>query len=461
MSWRERLAQLRVRRNLDRRRPGSLPVLAARAGRAAWESSRLRLIASRARTGPAAASSRRELVPSSAPLPKARYVFLIGFIPERPGGRTASILNKARLFKEHAGVDSEIVMTHYTGDLDNLTTMLRDRGSLVPGVTLRRLEDYEDGGSRYGRPPDTMVTDQRRIHAQLDRMVGDDHVFLSVESRDIDRVLLTYRNPNVQQVYVVHNAHIAPPYRDPQRTLRAYRPLMLHHASAGSVVFLTHAQRADMESVLGPQDNFLVIPHAVRPAPPVDQVERDPRLVVVLAHLKHQKRIEDAITAFAQVVARVPDARLEIYGHGPEEERLQRQIDRLGLGSSITLAGYTDDPGRLYSRAALSLLTSRYEGFALVLLESQSCGCPPVSYDVKYGPSELITHGVNGILVEDGDVDAIAQEVTRLLTDDKRRDELSRAAVASVDRLRPDLVAGRWSALFNSLASTAWGAPGD
>ena len=461
MSSRKRLAQLRMRLDLDRRRPGPLPVLAARASRGAWESYRLDRIASRARPHPAAASDRRELVPSPAPFPKARYVFLIGFIPERPGGRTASILNKARLFKEHAGVDSEIVMTHFTGDLDGLTTMLRDRGALVPGVSLRRLEDYEDGGSRHERPPDELSTTRRRIHAQLDRMVGDDHVFLTVESRDIDRVLLTYRNPNVQQVYVVHNAHLAPPCHDPQRILRAYRPLMLHHASAGSVVFLTHAQRADMERVLGQQDNFFVIPHAVRPAPLVDQVERDPRLVVMLAHLKHQKRVEDAITAFAQVVARVPDARLEVYGHGPEEQRLQREIDRLGLGSSVTLAGYTDDPGRLYARAALSLLTSRFEGFALVLLESQSSGCPPVSYDVKYGPSELITHGVNGILVQDGDVDTLAQEVTRLLTDHQLREELSRAGLASVERLRPDVVAGRWSALFNSLATTAWGVPGD
>ncbi len=444
VSLRKGLAQLRVQ---------------ARGPRAALECYRLGRIAGRAGPGPAAAEDRQDLVPTSAPFPEARYVFLIGFIPERHGGRTASILNKARLFKEHAGVDSEIVMTRFQGDLDRLTTMLRDRGALVPGVTLRRLQDYEDGDRGHWRRLDKLSRTRRRIHAQLDRMVGDDHVFLNVEGRDLDRLLLTYRNPNVQQVYVLHNSHLEPPYRDPQRILRGYRPLMLHYASAGSVVLLTHAQRADMERVLGQQDNFFVIPHAVPPAPPVEAAERDPRLVVMLAGLHHQKRVKDAITAFAQVVQRVPDARLEIYGHGPEEEGLQREVDRLGLGSSITLAGYTDNPGRLYQRAALSLLTSRYEGFALVLLESLSSGCPPVSYDVKYGPSELIDHGVNGVLVEEGNVNAMAQELTRLLTDHGLRDELSRAASSSVDRLRPDVVVGRWSALFNSLASAAWGSP--
>ncbi len=460
MLWRRGLAQFRARVDPGRRRPGLPPVLAARAARAASESYRLDRLARCAHSRPAVTGDRQDLVPSSAPFPTARYVFLVAFIPERPGGRSAAILNRARVFKEHAGVESEIVMTHFHGDLDRLTMSLKERGALVPGVTLRRLQDYGNGERRDRSRLDALST-RRRMHAELDRMVGDDHVFLTVESRDLDRFLLTYRNPKVQQVYVVHNAHVAPPYRDPRRVLRAYRPLMLRHAVAGSVVFLTHAQRAHMERVLGQQDNFVVIPHAVRPAPPVHPVQRDPRHVVMLAHLKHQKRVDDAIAVFAQVVKRVPDARLEIYGHGPEEESLRQEIDGLGLGSSVRLAGYTDDPGSLLQRAALSLLTSRYEGFALVLLESLSSGCPPVSYDVKYGPSELISHGVNGILVEDGDMDTMAQQVTRLLTDHGLRDELGRAALASVDRFRSDVVAGRWSALFNSLASTAWALPGE
>ena len=449
VSWRKPLAHLRVRLDPGRRRPGPLPVVAGRALRATSESYRLVRMARRAHPPSASAGDRQDLVPSTAPFPKARYVFLVGHIPEHPGGRSASILNRARLFKEHAGVDAEIVMTHFAGDLDRLTTMLRDRGALVPGVTLRTLREFDDGDG-----PDERLLSRPRVRAQLDRLVGDDRVFLTVESRDLDRVLLRYRNPNAQQVYVLHNAHIAPPYRDPRRILRSYRPLMLNHASASSVLFLTQAQRADMERVLGRQDNFFVIPHAVRPTPPVDPVERDPRLVVMLAQLNHQKRVEDAIAVFAQVVKRVPDARLEVYGHGPEEKMLQREIDRLGLGSSVRLAGYTHDPGRLFQQAAFSVLTSRHEGFPLVLLETLSSGCPPASYDVKYGPSELITHGVNGILVDEGDVDTMAQEVTRLLTDHELRVQMSRAAVASVDRLRPDALAGHWSALFNNLAST-------
>jgi len=382
---------------------------------------------------------------------------MVGSVPELYGGRSGSILRKAQFFKEHAGVDSEIVMTHFPGDLQRLTTVLRDRGALVPGVTLGTLQDDQDGDRRPRSPLDRLLETRRRVHARLDRIVGDDKVFFSVEARNIDHLLLSYRNPNVEQVYVVHNPHLEPPYRDPQRIWRPYRPLMLHHASAGAVVFLTRAQRADVERVLGQQDHFVVIPHPVPQAPPVEGVERDPRLVVVLARLDHQKRVEDAITTFARVVQHVPDARMEIYGHGRDEEALQRQIDALRVGSSVTLAGYTDNPGGVYQRAALSLLTSRHEGLPLVLLESLSHGCPPVSYDVRYGPSDVIDHGVNGILVDEGDTSTMAEEVTRLLRDHALRDRMSRAAISSAEGMQADVAVARWSALFNRLAAAAWG----
>ena len=401
---------------------------------------------------------RHDPVPSAQPFPPARYVFVVGAVPERYGGRSASIIRKAQLFKEHAGVDSEIVMTHFSGDLEKLTRSLRERGALVPGVTMRRLQDYEvrPGGGRSHR----LLNTRRRIHALLDDMVGDDLVFINVEARNIDHLLLTYENPNVQQLYVLHNPHIEPPYRDPARIERGFRPLIRHHGRVGAVVFLTNAQRADMESVLGPQDHFYVIPHAApsgTAAPVTVEVERDADLVVMMARLEHQKRVEDAIEVFALVLRDHPGARLEIYGDGPERGRLQAEIDRRGLGASITLAGYTDNPAAVYRRAALSILTSRYEGFGLVVLESLSHGCPPVSYDIKYGPPELISHEQNGILVEDGDTAAMAAAASRLLGDHALRERLSQAALTAGDRLGAEVVVARWSALFNRLASAAWG----
>ena len=89
---------------------------------------RVRLMARRARPGPASTQNRRDPDPSSAPFPKGRFIFLVGYIPEHPGGRSASILNRARLFKEQAGVDAEIVVTGFAGNLDALLTTLRGTG---------------------------------------------------------------------------------------------------------------------------------------------------------------------------------------------------------------------------------------------------------------------------------------------------------------------------------------------
>jgi poly(glycerol-phosphate) alpha-glucosyltransferase len=222
-------------------------------------------------------------------------------------------------------------------------------------------------------------------------------------------------------------------------------------------VFLTNAQRADAEVKYGRQDNFFVIPHPVLPALSNRVIQRDPKLVVMLARPHYHKRLDHAIRAFAEVLRVVPDARLEIYGRGPEEAHYQRQIDKLRVGDSVKLAGYTNRPDEIFQRAALSLLTSRIEGFALVVLESLKHGCPVISYDIRYGPSEIISDGVDGVLVEEGDVDGMAREIVRVLTTPSLDQRLSEAALSAAERFSPDVFIDRWSALFNTLDAQGWG----
>jgi len=291
-----------------------------------------------------------------------------------------------------------------------------------------------------------------RQHAQLDNLVGDDKVFITGEARSIDRMLLTYENPNAKRLYLLHNAHLKAPCGDRARIKPAYRALLERHRDVSATVFLTDTQRADAELQYGRQPNFFVIPH---PAPPVTLdrgIERDPNLVVMIARIDYLKRQDHAIKAFARVLEDVPDARLELYGTGPEEAQYQRLIDRLGVGASVTLAGYTDNVGEILQQAALSVLTSRLEGFPLAVMESLNRGCPVLAYDVRYGPSDIIADGVNGILIEKGDVASLAHEIVRVLTNRALRQRLSHAALGATDAFSPEVFVARWSALFNSIA---------
>ena len=309
----------------------------------------------------------------------------------------------------------------------------------------------------HGAPYEVLLSNVALIQSYLDRLIGDDHTFLSVESRRSDGETLTYLRPNVKHVYVLHNPHIAPPFDDLTAVRASYKPMLDRRDEHAAVVFLTNAQRADAEVAYGEHDNFFVIPHPVRPVEPAPFEDRDPDLVVMLARLDSQKRIPHAIASFAHVVKARPQSRLEIYGQGPDEGALQQQIDDLGLRGSITLAGYTKDPAAVYRRASCSLLTSRFEGFGLVLLESLSQGCPVVSYDVKYGPADIVADGVNGFLVGSAMQQQMARRVVEVLDDDNLRRRLSENAAQPRTEFSEESFVARWSELFHTLDQQGWG----
>ena len=86
-------------------------------------------------------------LPPLRPFPKAKYVFVVGAVPRRFGGRTASILNKCRLLKQYGGVDSIIVTLNYSAEIDDISADLRARGLLVDGVEIVNLHDFFDDES--------------------------------------------------------------------------------------------------------------------------------------------------------------------------------------------------------------------------------------------------------------------------------------------------------------------------
>lgn len=303
-----------------------------------------------------------------------------------------------------------------------------------------------------GRPTHVLGSNIDLIHSYLDKLIeGDEKVFMTVESRRSDPETLGYHRPNVKQVYVLHNPHIAAPFDDPKQIRPSYQPVFDQHSKVGAIVFLTNAQRADAELAFGEQDNFKVIPHPTRQHEVAPFEDRDPDLVVMLARLDAQKQIGHAIDAFVRVLKKRPSARLEIYGHGAMEESLRKKIDGLDVGDSIRLMGYTKDPSAVYQRATLSLLTSKFEGFGLVLLESLANGCPVVSYDVKYGPSDIVTDNANGFLVPPGDKATLASRILQVLGEPDLRRRLSANAETSGTRFSEEAFVARWSGLFHEL----------
>jgi glycosyltransferase involved in cell wall biosynthesis len=172
------------------------------------------------------------------------------------------------------------------------------------------------------------------------------------------------------------------------------------------------------------------------------------KVVVSAGRLVGRKGFDRLIRAWAPLADEFPEWQLDIHGEGRCRGRLERQIARLGVGANVRLRGYSPDFDDVLGRAAIYAMSSRAEGFPMVLLEAMSHGLPLISFDCPRGPAEIIENGVNGLLVDDGDVAGYQRALRDLMSDSDRRGELGRASYARARAIEIEAVADRWERLL-------------
>jgi glycosyltransferase involved in cell wall biosynthesis len=176
-----------------------------------------------------------------------------------------------------------------------------------------------------------------------------------------------------------------------------------------------------------------------------------PPVILGVGRLGSQKDFATLIRAFALVAREREDARLLILGEGKQRPALEKLIRGLGLSDRASLPGYAANPYPYMKRAALFVLTSRFEGFGNVVAEALACGCNVVSTDCRSGPSEILDGGKYGRLAGVGDPEDVARQILAALADPLPPALLrERASFFSEARA----VEG-WSAVFKRLNTTA------
>ena len=151
-------------------------------------------------------------------------------------------------------------------------------------------------------------------------------------------------------------------------------------------------------------------------------------LIVSIGRLVPQKGFDFLVQAFGMVIAET-DARLIIMGEGPERGPLEKLAEALGLSDRISFTGFQDNPCAFLAYADLYVLSSRYEGMPVSLLEAMACGVPVIASDCQSGPREILENGEDGTLVPVGDVEELAKAIVRLIKNKSLRAALSKTGV--------------------------------
>jgi len=204
-----------------------------------------------------------------------------------------------------------------------------------------------------------------------------------------------------------------------------------------------------------PESMKVVIPNPVT-APALELRSKEQRSseaenrkhIVAMGRLIPIKGFDRLLMAFAQLALKHSSWDLIILGEGELRSDLEQQVKSLDLTGRIQLKGLVNDPFAAFRQSDLFVMSSRSEGFPYALLEAMSCGLPAVAMDCGSGPREIIREGIDGVLVAEGDINALAAAMDHLMSDADKRQRLAARAPEVLERFGIDQVITQWEELF-------------
>ena len=318
----------------------------------------------------------------------------------------------------------EISRTRFVGDTVTALQIdyYREDGSLLASDR-RDVKNRGTVGGRWitlcdetGTPIRSWSKATAFYHYVLDRLRAGGKTTYLVDSKTTANFMAEYRRKDALVVHIIQGSHYDGHTPDGRLILNDARSKNMQNLFQFDLVAtLTKRQKKDITALVGASPNVAVIPNSVPlPDPASITKERDVARGVVIAAFVPRKRVPLAIQA-AALAHTTAEIHLDVYGDGAEDRpAVEAAVASAEAQDFITLRGYSTEALAHTRTASFILITSETEGTPLVLLEGMAAGCIPISFDIPYGPSDVISHGKNGFLIPDGDVDAMARAIIEL-----------------------------------------------
>ena len=205
----------------------------------------------------------------------------------------------------------------------------------------------------------------------------------------------------------------------------------------------------DYNSWINGLPQISIIPNPISYIPD-NQSSLQKKQIISVGRLTYQKGFDLLIKSWKIVSSKHKDWHLCIYGDGNDLTMLQKEIISNDI-HNVTIHKAISNIYEKYLESSIYVMSSRYEGFGLVLIEAMSCGLPCISFDCPSGPSEIIKHGHNGLLVENGNIIKLAENIIYLIENDEARSLMGNNAKSYIKRYHKDTIMNQWEQLLKQV----------
>lgn len=293
---------------------------------------------------------------------------------------------------------------------------------------------------------------KKKMKAVLDLEKPD--IVITTMGRDLDFLTDLYQEGTIigeahTTKYFLRNFHLLEQKGFPYKQIAWYwrKKMEKNVQKLKAIVLLT---KEDAESWKGTTQTF-VIPNAL-PFEPDKASNLQNKQAIAVGRYNNAKGYEYLVEAWKIVHKKHPNWTIHIYGSGELKEQVREMIEKYHLQETMLMHEPTDNIREKYLESSICIVSSRYEGFSMVILESMACGVPVVSFDCPHGPRNIIKDEEDSILVEHLNTKALADRVCELIEQPGRRKALGLKAQENIIRFSRDNVMRQWTNLFNELS---------
>jgi len=175
------------------------------------------------------------------------------------------------------------------------------------------------------------------------------------------------------------------------------------------------------------------------------------KMILSAGRLTYQKGFDILVDVADKFLKKYPDWKWVVLGEGEDRQMLEEKVKMLDLDKQLLFPGNVSNIDKYYSEAAMFVMTSRFEGLPMTLLETKPYKLPLISFNCKTGPSELIKEGVNGFLVSEGNINDMADKIVQLMEDEKLRKQMSKNTVEDMEKFELSQIMEQWNNLISNL----------